>query len=137
MIAAPAVKPLALGHRYCRRCHGTGFYSQLVRRTHLGVPGLCLLCDGKGQIRIPTPEEVAEKKARDAAWRRLLAVLPTIKAAIKALPTHAGRHDAQDGLSYLYEDRERLAKMVASVEAGRVDAVVAHLITYCHERQGR
>lgn len=48
----------------CTRCKGTGFRNTPV--AHMGVPGLCYGCDGKGTQKWVTKEEINE--ARDRRW---------------------------------------------------------------------
>jgi DnaJ-class molecular chaperone len=37
----------AMADERCHRCGGKGLFTT-IRRTHLGVPGLCFRCDGTG-----------------------------------------------------------------------------------------
>lgn len=118
-----------LGYRKCRRCSGTGFYSQHVRRAHRGVPGLCLECDGAGRIRISTPQEIADRreaKKRTEYRRNAIGQIRDI-----AMPRRDIRVRVLRGLERLeHFAPERFAKMLASVHAGRVQDVVDALVAY-------
>ena len=56
--------------RTCLRCKGTGFRSTPV--AHMGIPGLCYGCDGKGTQRWVSKEQLNARLAR--SWDRDFAV---------------------------------------------------------------
>jgi len=116
------------GTRQCTRCAGTGMIESHV--PHKGIPGLCLTCDGAGHVVPPTAEARAKKQAgRDACERetRLRMLLKTsVDADRRALVLAAVTE---------LETREpgRYAKMLDSLDAGRTEAVIEHLVTYLRE----
>lgn len=118
-----------LGFRKCRRCDSTGIYSEYVRRHHMGAPGVCLACDGEGRVRISTPEEIAAKKAQKAADEYKYEALNRINMAVAS--NDDIRVTVMCGHKRLMDKApERFAKMLASVHAGRLDAVIAALVAY-------
>lgn len=123
-----------LGFTRCNRCRTTpGFGPGVV--VHLGISGLCYECDGKAKIRIPTEADKAHAAYLADLQTRYMRLSETIRTAINALPTMNERGDARNGLNHL-RTRDylvRFTKMLDAVEAGRVDAVVRHLITFWRE----
>lgn len=102
-MTATLVKPIK-----CRRCGGTG--NVQCRRQHLGVPGLCLNCDGIGQVEGDPAtlrarrEEVARRKRR---WDIALAWFKTRDPLVR------------EGFNRLeYEEFERSQKALDSIAAG-------------------
>lgn len=97
------VKPIK-----CRRCRGTGNVG--TRRVHLGVPGLCLGCDGRGQVegdpatlraRREEAERVKVRWAVAVAWFKTRD--PLVREAFDVLE---------------YEDTPRSRKALDSIMAG-------------------
>lgn len=123
-----------LGFKPCRRCKQTPGFVQ-SRTVHLGVPGLCFECDGKGKIRIPTEADKAHAAFLADIQDRYLRIAPALREAIDALPDHRQRGDARNGLSRLRtcDHLSRFTKMLDAIDAGRLDAVVQHLIVFWHE----
>lgn len=105
--------------RKCRRCNGTGQASG----------GVCFRCNGSTIDPGPAARPVALTEAAKADQAAVVA----LSAAIDALP-RGDRNAARDGLAHLKaRAADRHAKALASVQAGRTAAVVAHLVTYGRE----
>lgn len=113
---AALVKP-----KTCSRCKGTGLVSNLVRRGHLGVPGLCFKCNGDGVVE-GDRATLAAAKAADAAWHARWAVV----VAWFATQPQAVR-DGYNVLEVLEFERTEAAQ--ASIAAGH-PGVAAALADY-------
>lgn len=121
-----------LGYKKCRRCSGTGIYSEFVRRVHMGAPGVCLKCDGAGRARIPTAQEIADAATAKKIADRQFRLLDQLKSVI--MPDHDNCAFALIAIDRLRTlEPERYRQMLNSVEAGRVTDVVTHLVAYYHE----
>jgi hypothetical protein len=120
--AAPAAEAPALVKPVtCRRCKGTGVVSELTRRAHLGVPGLCFKCDGSGKVegdRETLRRQKEEAAAAEARWA----------IAVEFFRAHPQEvRWGYDVLEVLEPERAR--KAIASIEAGHA-GVAAALVAY-------
>lgn len=92
----------------CNRCKGTGFWGE-TPVCHLGVPGLCVKCDGKGFQRFFTAEEVLAEQLKKAEKAR---------ADVEA--------EAADLKAYMAGHEAKLAARVFKSEEGRALAHRVH-----------
>lgn len=115
----------------CKRCNGTGVWTGW---TPAGRGGECFGCDGTG-LKVITRYTAAEKAERQERLGRRSRSLALITERGRELGTERGdaelMWDAEYGFAAL-EDRDpgRYAKMLDSLEAGRVDDVVDALAAY-------
>lgn len=118
----------------CGRCGGTGIYSDRC--------GGCFNCGGtrafpgSGVVTV-TVYTAEEKASRKLLFARASAAYRTVREAALAM-RDAGELSVQDewfadqGVSELRErEPERFAKMLDSLDAGRVTDVVKALAAYC------
>lgn len=120
----------------CGRCHGDGIYSE----THGG----CFNCGGNA--RVPGSGRVtvyvytaAEKEASKLRAERTTRAHQIVREAAKAM-RDAGKMDseagwyAEQGVRELRDrEPERFAKMLESLEAGRIEDTVIALSQFCSE----
>jgi hypothetical protein len=105
--------------RDCKRCNGTGFY---------GDRGICGLCGGNG-TRTHTRLTAAEKAERANLERRISAAHQTLRHAAK--PLGLFRYQVESAFIHLQMHApERFAKLLDSVEAGRVADTARALVAY-------
>ena len=111
-------------YRKCTRCHGSGYWADR---------GECFGCNGTG-ARAHISYTAAERSEQRARTQRTMAAFDLIKAtALRHFPQD--RHDAMDGAIRLRDTApERFAKMLDSIDAGRIMAVVAALIDFEQNR---
>lgn len=109
--------------RSCRRCAGTGEFAG----------GMCFNCHGSG-LPDHTPKTAPHHSISGA---RRMAVIDAIRARATDLDGHCnGEIESETSWARgLLEDREpaRFELLVASVEAGRIDAVIEALREYHHQ----
>lgn len=114
------------GARRCRRCNGTGEFS----RTH----GMCFNCQGAG-FTYPTSKTTPR---HGISGERRTATINAIRTRATELDGHRnGPIETETSWARsLLEDNEpdRFARLVTSIEAGRVDDVIAALRTYHHAK---
>lgn len=114
--------------RKCGRCAGTGYYADR---------GECFACRMRGTVTVTryTAAEKAAIKARDA---RIAAARTAVRnCADRIIDSHIDRCDVHTAFGRLRDDEPaRFEKLLASVEAGRVEAVTRHLLTYWNETTG-
>jgi hypothetical protein len=106
--------------RKCTRCQdANGIPTGIVRG------GECFLCGGHGHYT----REIVTAEAKQAGRRRA--------AAIEALRQDAryGWREQQARIDLEERTPERHAKLIESVMAGRVDAVVSGLVAYAKENK--
>lgn len=114
----------------CGRCGGTGIYSQ----THGG----CFNCGGNratpGSGRVTVIVYTKEEKAsQKLTWDRTLTARRLIEDCAKARH-HEDRFYAHHGVSELMtREPERFARLLDSIDAGRVADVTEALISYCRD----
>jgi len=112
------------GATTCRRCNGTGEFS----RTH----GVCFNCQGAG-FTYPTAKTAPR---HDVSSARRMATINTIRTrAVERDGMRNGPIETETSWARsLLEDNEpaRFERLVASVEAGRVDNVIEALRAYHH-----
>ena len=114
----------------CRRCGGTGAYEGM---TAAGRGGVCFGCMGSGRKTVI--RYTAEEKA---AMQQFTARVASAREQVKARSRELGgrrNSDLEWSASYGFgrlrdEEPERFERMLASVEAGRLDAVIHHLAAY-------
>lgn len=111
--------------RKCGRCAGTGYY---------GDRGECFACRLSGTVTVTryTAAEKAAIKVRDA---RIAAARAAVRScADRIIGNHNDRCDVHSAFGRLRDrEPERFEKLLASVEAGRVEAVTRHLLTYWNQ----
>lgn len=115
----------------CRRCNGTGIWTGW---TPAGRGGECFGCDGTGSLVI-TRYTVEEKAAIQDRLRRRNDAYTAIDSRARELGKQVGdselRWDATYGFAALEEQEpERYAKMLDSLDAGRLDEVINALAAY-------
>lgn len=113
-------------HRYC------GGKGEVPRSS--GLPGFCFGCNGTGKIPVYTAAEKAAQKAKQERWESTRAL---VEKHARKIPAPEGvyaltfRLDAVAGFDTLGErEPERLEKLYASLDAGRIDDVVYALYAY-------
>lgn len=113
-------------HRYC------GGKGEVPRAS--GLPGFCFACNGTGKITVYSAAEKAAKRARQDRWD---ATRELVRAHARKVTAPAGVSslvfslDVRAGFENLGErEPERLEKLYASLDAGRIDDVVYALYTY-------
>lgn len=97
------VKPIK-----CRPCRGTGNVG--TRRVHLGIPGLCFSCDGRGQVEgdaATLRARCAETERVKARWTTAVAWFATRNPLVR---------EAFDVLEY--EDTPRSRRALDAIAAG-------------------
>lgn len=105
----------------CKRCNGTGVW--------MGR-GECFGCNMAG-VRTHIRYTATEKAEKDARQARVSAVRNAIWSWAEANLSKLDRWDAQDGYIALRDrEPERFEKLLASVEAGRLEDVVRALVAY-------
>lgn len=109
----------------CRRCSGTGIWFEA---------GLCFGCNGAG-VKTATRYTAEEKAAKRALAERSYGALKRITTRTRELA--GGRRnsrlewDARYGFTTLRDrEPERFAKMLDSLDAGRLDDVIHALAKY-------
>lgn len=115
--------------RTCRRCNGSKVYILAS-----GAPGPCFNCWGQGVVTVYTSAEKSqmvresqqEDAAREVVTQRAGQIAPPAGVTAYDFPTivRAGFNSLRD------HEPERLAKLYASLDAGRVDDVVRALYEY-------
>lgn len=127
----PLVKPVT-----CRRCKNTGMVPSHVR--HLGIPGLCMGCDGRG-VKEGDKAELARIKAEndyamrcqhveDELWRTAANYKLTRDESTRAWAAHNGL------LLLKANEPERYVKAVEAHYAGD-PRLAAALAAYYFEHQ--
>lgn len=113
-------------HRYC------GGKGEVPRSS--GLPGHCFGCNGTGQITVYTAAEKAARKAKSERWE---ATRELVRAHARKIQAPAGVSsltfslDVRAGFENLGErEPQRLERLYASLDAGRVDDVVYALYNY-------
>jgi hypothetical protein len=111
----------------CGRCGGSGFWFDR---------GLCFNCRGAGQVTV-TVRTAEEKAASKTLFERATRAYQTVRETAAAL-YEAGKMDyeaawyAEHGVNELRErEPERYAKMLDSLDAGRIEETVIALSVYC------
>lgn len=115
------VKPIK-----CRRCRGTGNVE--ARRVHLGVPGLCFTCDGRGRVE---GDKETLRIAKEESERRIA------RGRAYDLWERTTSTDARNGAwALLRLEPVRFEKLVDSIVAGdpRVEPA---LIAYLREAEAK
>jgi len=117
-MSATLVKPVT-----CKRCKGSG--NVQARRVHLGVPGTCFDCDGRGRVEgdaATLAAREAERAEHVAEWRSFRAWEAERKAA--------GAVDVLEGARALEAlEPARFEKLLKSIRAGH-PGVDAALLAY-------
>lgn len=112
--------------RFHTRCKGTGGFELANGNV---VP--CASCCGRGFLIIYTAAEKAERKA---AWDRRYATLDIIKRRAAEISEGEPRGFAdvvRQGFGMLADrEPERLERLYASLDAGRLDDVIRALVAY-------
>ncbi|WP_086559924.1 hypothetical protein [Streptomyces africanus] len=113
-------------HRYC------GGKGEVPRTS--GMPGYCFGCEGTGKITVYTAAEKAARQAKRERWESARALVEkharTVQApeGVRAL---VFRHEVVAGFDTLGErEPQRMEKLYASLDAGRIDDVVYALYEY-------
>jgi hypothetical protein len=113
-------------HRYC------GGKGEVPRAS--GIPGYCFGCKGTGKITVYIAAEKASLRAKQERWD---STRELVRAHARKLPAPEGVSsltfslDVRAGFENLAErEPERLVKLYASLDAGRLDDVVYALYAY-------
>lgn len=118
MVTITLVKPVT-----CKRCKGSG--NVQARRVHLGIPGTCFDCDGRGRVE----GDAATLAAREAARMERVAEWEAWKVW-EAEHKAAGAADVLEGARALEAlEPARYTKLRTAIRAGH-PGVDAALLTY-------
>jgi hypothetical protein len=113
-------------HRYC------GGKGEVPRAS--GIPGFCFACNGTGKITVYTAAEKAVRQAERSRWdstRELVRSHARKITAPDGVPSLTFSLDVRAGFETLAErEPDRLEKLYASLDAGRIDDVVYALYEY-------
>lgn len=115
----------------CKRCNGTGVWTGW---TPAGRGGECFGCDGTG-LKAITRYTAAEKAERQQHLGRRSRSLTLITERGREIGAEQGdaelMWDAEYGFAALEShEPDRFVKMLATLEAGRLDDVIYALVAY-------
>lgn len=113
-------------HRYC------GGKGEVPRAS--GLPGFCFGCNGTGKLTVYTAAEKAARQAKRDRWESARALIEKRARKLSApegVTALTFRLDVVAGFDTLGErEPDRLEKLYASLDAGRIDDVVYALYAY-------